>query len=150
MKSYSLLLLSCLFLTSCATITRGVHEKLSVVSDPPGANVSLSTGEKGVTPAKFAKERRGDPFTVTVSKPGYATEVITVKSHVGGTGGTAMAGNLLLGGAIGMGVDAGTGAYDSLYPNPVSVKLAPTGKGKTTTRKTTSSASPTPRPSRTP
>jgi hypothetical protein len=39
-----------------------------------------------------------------------------------------------------MGVDAGTGAYDSLYPNPVSVKLVPTSKSTTSKRSTTSTS----------
>jgi hypothetical protein len=148
MRIHYLLFLPVLCFTSCATITRGVHDKLSVTSDPSGANVVLSTGEKGVTPAKFVKSRRGDPFTVTVSKPGYATQIVNVQSKFGGTGGTAMAGNLLLGGAIGMGVDAGTGAYDSLYPNPVSVKLVPTGKGakKTEHSSAESQSAATPKP----
>jgi hypothetical protein len=147
MKIYSFLFLPVLLFTSCATITRGVHEKLSVMSDPPGANVTLSTGERGVTPAKFVKERRTDSFTVTVSKPGYASQTIKVESKFGGTGGGAMAGNLLLGGAIGMGVDAGTGAYKSLYPNPVSVHLVPTSTSKTKTskRSTTSTSAEKPR-----
>ena len=150
MKIRCLLFLPVFWLTSCATITRGVHDKLTVTSDPSAANVVLSTGEKGVTPAKFVKERKTDSFTVTVSKPGYIPQIVKVESKFGGTGGGAMAGNLLLGGAIGMGVDAGTGAYRSLYPNPVAVKLIPTGKGKTTTKKTTSSPAPTPQPSKTP
>jgi PEGA domain len=112
-----------LLFTSCATITRGVHEKLSVISDPPGADVILSTGEKGVTPATFVKNRRGDTFTVTISKPGYVSQTVKVESHGGGTGGTAMAGNALIGGIVGIGIDSATGAYDSLYPNPVSVTL---------------------------
>jgi hypothetical protein len=155
MKYGSLLLLPVLLLTSCATITRGVHEKLRVQSDPPGATVTLSTGEKGVTPATFVEKRRSDKFTVTVSKAGYVAQTVTVESKAGGTGGTAMAGNLLIGGAIGMGVDAGTGAYDSLYPNPVSVKLEPVGgKSKTSRKKSTSSSLPsdavTPLPKPTP
>ena len=137
MKIHSLAILPVLFLTSCATITRGVHEKLSVTSDPPGANVTLSTGEKGVTPAKFVKQRRTDPFIVTVSKPGFISQTVKVESKFGGTGGVAMAGSVLLTGAIGGGIDAGTGAYNSLYPNPVAVKLVPTGKSKTTKRTTT-------------
>ena len=147
MKIYSLLFLPVLFFTSCATITRGVHEKLSVMSDPPGANVALSTGERGVTPAKFVKERRTETFTVTVSKPGYVPQTVKVESKFGGTGGGAMAGNLLLGGAIGIGVDAGTGAYKSLYPNPVSVHLMPTATSKTKTskRSTTSTSAEKPR-----
>jgi hypothetical protein len=151
MKTYLLLFLPILLFTSCATITRGVHDKLTVTSDPPGANVLLSTGERGVTPAKFVKERKTEPFTVTVSKPGYVPQTVKVESKFGGTGGGAMAGNLILGGAIGIGVDAGTGAYKSLYPNPVAVKLVPTGKSKTTTvKKTTTSSEPTPRSSPTP
>jgi hypothetical protein len=137
MRIYSLLFLPLLFFSSCATITRGVHDKLTVTSDPSGANVVLSTGERGVTPTKFVKERKTEPFTVTVSKPGYIPETVKVESKFGGTGGGAMAGNLLLGGAIGMGVDAGTGAYKSLYPNPVSVHLVPTSKSKTSKRSTT-------------
>jgi hypothetical protein len=57
-------------LSSCATVVRGVHEDLKVVSDPAGADVYLSTGEKGVTPATFRKRRRGNSFLVTITKPG--------------------------------------------------------------------------------
>jgi hypothetical protein len=64
-------------LSSCATVIRGVHEDLKVVSTPPGADVTLSTGEKGVTPATFVKRRRGS-FQVSVSKPGYYSQTVTV------------------------------------------------------------------------
>lgn len=149
MKKYPLLFLPVLLFASCATITRGVHEKLAVTSDPSAANVLLSTGEKGVTPTKFVKLRRTEPFTVTVTKPGYIPQTVKVESKFGGTGGAAMAGNVILGGAIGMGVDAGTGAYNSLYPNPIAVKLVPTGRSKAE-KKSTRSPSSTPQPSRTP
>jgi hypothetical protein len=43
------------------------------------------------------------------------------------SGGTAMAGNLLLGGVIGAGVDGLTGAMKDLSPNNLDVILAPTG-----------------------
>jgi len=147
MKIYSLLFLPLSFFTSCATITRGVHDKLSVTSDPSGASVVLSTGERGVTPTKFVKPRRTEPFTVTVSKPGYVPQIVKVESKFGGTGGAAMAGNVILGGAIGIGVDAGTGAYNSLYPNPVSVHLVSTSttKSKTSKRSTTSISEEKPR-----
>src|SRR5437660_10704367 len=108
MKIYSLLFLPLLFFSSCATITRGVHDKLTVTSDPSGANVVLSTGERGVTPAKFVKERKTESFTVTISKAGYVAQTVKVVSKFGGTGGAAMAGNAILGGIIGIGIDAGT------------------------------------------
>ncbi len=130
MKSH-LFLLPLLLLTSCATITRGVHEKLRVESDPLGANVQLSTGEKGVTPATFVKKRRSESFEVTVSKPGFVPQTVHVKSDFSATGGTAMVGgNFVLGGFVGVGVDAASGAYNSLYPNPVSVHLVPSKKSE--------------------
>ncbi len=128
MNSLRLLLLSFLFFTSCATITRGVHEKLKVVSDPPAADVVLSSGETGVTPAEFVKKRK-ESFSVTISKSGYVAQTVAVESRFSGTGGAAMAGNVLIGGVIGVGVDAATGAVKSHYPNPVSVTLVPRGKG---------------------
>src|SRR4051812_10532435 len=151
MKIPSVALLGCtLVLSSCATITRGVHEKLRVESDPPSANVVLSTGEKGVTPTVFVEKRRRDNFTVTVSKSGYESQTVTVVSKAGGTGVTAMAANaIVFGGLIGMGVDATSGAYHSLYPNPVSITLKPTGsrakKGGGTTIKR-EPVTPTPSP----
>lgn len=125
MKSHCCLLLPLLLLTSCATITRGVHEKLTVQSDPPAADVRLSTGEHSVTPAKFVKRRRTESFTVTISKPGYLSQTVKVESRGGATGGTVMAGNVFAGGVVGIAVDASTGAYNSLYPNPISVRLMP-------------------------
>ncbi len=145
MRIHALVLLPALLFTSCATITRGVHEKLTVTSDPSAADVRLSTGERGITPAKFVKLRRTEPFTVTVSKSGYVPQTVKVESKFGGTGGAAMAGNVILGGAIGLGVDAGTGAYNSLYPNPVSVHLVPTSKSKTSKRSFTSTSEEKPR-----
>src|SRR4029453_10656332 len=111
------------FITSCATVARGSHDKLTVLSEPAGANVILSSGERGVTPTKFVKSRR-DNFTVTVSKAGYVPQTVNVESKVSATGGTAM----IAGGPIGVGVDAVSGAYNSLYPNPVSVRLVPLRK----------------------
>ena len=39
------------------------------------------------------------------------------------SGGAALAGNVLVGGIIGLGVDAATGASKELTPNPVRVTL---------------------------
>ncbi|PYL28101.1 MAG: hypothetical protein DMF45_10250 [Verrucomicrobia bacterium] len=43
----------------------------------------------------------------------------------------------LAGGIISVGIDAVSGAYNWLYPNPVSVHLVPTSKSKTAKRSTT-------------
>ena len=127
-KTSYLLSLALFFFTSCATITRGTQDKLRVVSEPSGANVSLSSGEQAITPAQFSKSRRGEHITVTVSKPGYISQTVKVDNKMSATGGVAMAGSWVLGGVIGVGIDAATGAYSGLYPNPVAVNLVSRGK----------------------
>ena len=129
MKSIFLYLPVVLF-TSCATMSRGSHDKLTVLSEPSRANVVLSSGEKGVTPTTFVKGRR-DSFTVTVSKAGYVSRTVNVESKVSATGETNRTRNVLLGGPIGVTVDAVSGAYNSLYPNPVSVRLLPRRRSAT-------------------
>src|SRR5437667_10667960 len=62
-----LLCLPVVLITSCATITRGSHDKLTVLSEPSGANVVLSSGEKGVTPTKAVESRR-DNCTAKIGK----------------------------------------------------------------------------------
>ena len=73
-------------------------------------------------------KRRKENFDVTVSKPGYVTQTVKVKSNFSPTGGSAMAGNLIASGVVGVGVDALSGASLSLYPNPVVVHLVPQSK----------------------
>jgi hypothetical protein len=144
MKSV-LLCVPLVLLMSCETINRGSHDRLTVLSEPSRANVVLSSGEKGVTPTTFVKGRR-DTFTVTVSKAGYVSQTVKVESKASGTGGTRTR-NVLLGGPLGATVDAISGAYNSLYPNPVSVRLPPrrksaaeaTERGGRPSRTTTSS-----------
>jgi hypothetical protein len=119
----SLLLLTLsLFTSGCATITRGSKDVLVVESTPSGADVSLSSGQAGKTPASF-KLPRADALVVTISKAGYETVTVNVTPHISGAGGAGMAGNVLLGGLVGAAVDAGTGAMKDLKPNPVQVTL---------------------------
>jgi len=79
MKTGYLLLVPYLCLASCAMFTHGGREKFTVTSEPPGANVKLSSGEEGVTPATFEKGRK-EQFTVTVSKSGYVEQTVEVSS----------------------------------------------------------------------
>ncbi|WAP67077.1 hypothetical protein [Jiella pelagia] len=61
------------------------------------------------------------------SKPGYQTETVQVSTEVSGGGAAGMAGNILLGGVVGIGVDAVTGAALDHTPNPVNIVLEPDG-----------------------
>ncbi len=112
-------------LAGCATITRGTSESFVIETDPVGATAQLTNGLVCVTPCSLKVKRRGD-FVVTIRKDGYETVNATVTSSIDGAGAAGMAGNVVLGGVIGAGVDAGTGAMHSHKPNPLVVKLIPT------------------------
>ena len=115
-------------MAGCASITRGTKEAFVIETTPPGASATLSNGLTCQTPCSVKVKRRGD-FTVTLEKAGYETVESTVTSSVDGAGAAGMAGNVLIGGIIGAGIDAGTGAMHSHKPNPLAVTLVPVGEG---------------------
>jgi hypothetical protein len=110
------------FSGGCASITRGTKDTLVVESEPAGADVKLSTGFFGKTPAAFKLPRK-DSLVVYISKPGYKPISVNVVPQVVTAGRAGMAGNLIVGGLLGAAVDAGTGSMKDLKPNPVRVKL---------------------------
>ena len=69
--------------------------------------------------------KRSADITVTVNKEGYEPQVIPLTKEIPGTGAAGFAGNVLVGGLVGMGVDAYTGAAQDHKPNPVTVTLQP-------------------------
>jgi len=109
----------------CASVTRGTTENISISSTPAGATAELSGLDNPtacVTPCVVVAKRSAD-ITVTVSKEGYEPQVIPLTKEIPGSGAAGFAGNLLVGGLVGMGVDA---AKDH-KPNPVIVTLQPIG-----------------------
>jgi hypothetical protein len=113
-----------LALGGCATVTRGTGEQIQVHSEPQGADVRTSLGFQCVTPCTINVQRK-DEFSVTISKPGHEPQTIPVTTRVAGAGVAGFAGNVLVGGVVGMGVDAVTGATLEHYPNPVIATLRP-------------------------
>ncbi|GMG85445.1 hypothetical protein LNKW23_46650 [Paralimibaculum aggregatum] len=109
-------------LGGCATITRGASEDVRFVSDPPGAAVTTTTGAGCTTPCEISIARR-ETFTATFRMEGREERVF-VDTVVAGGGAAGVAGNLLFGGLIGIGVDAATGAALDHVPNPVRVAFA--------------------------
>jgi len=126
MKKISILTvaLSMMLLQGCATLSRGAKDTLVVETDPTGANLELSNGMSGVSPTEFELSRK-HPVVIKASKPGYQDAEITVTPEVVGNGVAGMAGNALIGGIIGIAVDASTGAMKDLKPNPVTIRLEP-------------------------
>ena len=84
---------------------------------------------EGVTPATFKIPRRGS-FSVRIEKSGYAPVVTHVYTQMATAGGTALAGNICLGGCVGASIDAGTGASLEHVPSKVSVKLERIGESE--------------------
>ena len=112
-----------LSLGACATVTRGEHTAWEVRTTPPGAQVKTSNGMICDSTPCSLRMMRKDTFTATISKPGYKSVEVHVTNKVSGQGGLGLAGNVLIGGVIGLGVDAVTGASLDLTPNPVDLNL---------------------------
>jgi hypothetical protein len=86
-----------------------------------------------MTPCTLTVDRKAE-FSVVFNLPGYAEQVIEVKSQLAGAGAAGFAGNVIVGGVVGMGVDAATGATLEHVPNPVHAihaKTAPVPAPKT-------------------
>ena len=113
--------------SGCASMTRGTKDALTIESVPPGAECTLSTGEVcKSTPCTFRLSRKSQG-TATCEK-GRLLGSANWTHKTAGSGAAGMAGNIILGGIIGAGIDAGTGATQDLTPNPLVVHLYEPGK----------------------
>jgi hypothetical protein len=78
----ALLLVGCL-LSSCATMTRGRDEVISVDSDPPGASVTIlcagNISASGTTPARLTIPRKADLCRVDVEQSGMVAQKIQIE-----------------------------------------------------------------------
>jgi hypothetical protein len=108
----------------CATVTRGTTDQITVTSTPSGARVTTSLAQSCVSPCTFSVSRK-DEFIVTIAAEGFKPQDIPVKTQLAGNGAAGFAGNILLGGVIGMGVDVATGSTLEHVPNPVHADLEP-------------------------
>ncbi|MGN7867681.1 translation initiation factor 2 [Paracoccus sp. 22332] len=118
-----LLVCAVLSVAGCATITRGSNDALIVNSTPTGAQVKMSDGQTcNNTPCTFKVPRKSE-LNVLITKDGCKHQQVRVTNRVASGGSAAMAGNVLVGGIIGAGVDASSGAMLDLVPNPVEVTL---------------------------
>jgi PEGA domain len=108
-------------LSGCATVAGGgSDQRVHIDSEPKGAQVRVDGQVRGVTPIDVELSRRqehqvqleleGRPPYVTTLKPGCNPWVF---------------GNVLVGGLIGLAVDASTGAVSTLYPQEVKADFGP-------------------------
>lgn len=115
---YILVYLSVLGLSGCATITKGTTQAITL--DTPGAPgaqctlVSDGIGTKVVqTPATLTLDKSQSAISVTCKKECFQDGVGIIASNTE----TMTAGNLLVGGVIGLGVDAASGAMNKYNAN---------------------------------
>lgn len=127
MRNLGIAAAAALLLAGCASVTRGTTENISISTTPSGAQADvagLDIPTSCITPCVVQASRNAD-ITVTVSKQGFEPQIIPLTKEVPGSGAAGFAGNILLGGVVGMGVDAATGAAQDHKPNPVIVTLQP-------------------------
>ena len=111
-------------LTGCATIVSGRSQTISLETNPAGARCEveregrvIGTVEK--TPGAVTIDKTRQAISVACKKEGYGDSTGRGESGVQGS----VFGNILLGGLIGWGVDAATGAQNQ-YPSVITVNLA--------------------------
>ncbi len=124
--SLAAVLLAAVTLSGCASIVSGTTQVVSVETLAQGAPVAGAScrleNEKGVyfvtTPGTVAVRRAHGDMRVKCEKSGVPAGFANIKSSTKGL----VAGNILLGGAIGAGVDIASGAaYD--YPGMFTVLM---------------------------
>ncbi|MFM9974690.1 MAG: hypothetical protein ACKVON_08985 [Beijerinckiaceae bacterium] len=92
------------------------------MSEPSGATVRTSLNQSCTTPCTMTVGRK-DEFSVVISMAGFKDQVVEVRTRIAGAGAAGLVGNVLVGGVIGLGADAITGASLEHFPNPIQVIL---------------------------
>jgi hypothetical protein len=119
----SVAILALAWLSGCSTIIEGTSQQISVATTPSGARcVAEREGARiGVvdpTPGTLTVQKTKHDIIFKCSKNGAGEAVFINKS---GTA-YATAGNLIIGGLIGWGIDSATGS-DNKYASPIAISL---------------------------
>jgi len=105
--------------TSCATIITGTKDKINFNSTPEGAKVFHKGIEKCTTPCTAEIPRSLSKQMVTLQKEGFNYKEVKLAKKFNPV--TLV--NILLGGAIGVGIDATTGSLTKYSPKAYQVEL---------------------------
>jgi len=109
-------------LTSCATIVTGSRQKIEICSNPADANVWIDNFCYGKTPM-IAELTRDSNHFVRIELDGFMPYEVCLTKNLNGW----FFGNILLGGIIGIVVDATTGAMYKLTPDQIHTNLCDCG-----------------------
>ncbi|MCP5422919.1 MAG: hypothetical protein H6959_08355 [Chromatiaceae bacterium] len=112
-------------LSGCATVTTGSDQSITITSVPDGAKCLMTRdgetiGAISSTPGSVLVNKDKDPITIECSLAGHQAATESVDSKFQG----ATLGNVLIGGVIGIAIDAGSGAMNK-YPGAIEIVLVP-------------------------
>jgi hypothetical protein len=112
-------------LSGCATVIKGETQTVTVASPPAvGARCALFTADQYygdlLTPGAITIPRSRQDITVACTRRGFKDASATVSSDFN----FVTLGNAVIGGLIGVTVDATTGANDS-YPHEIEIPMEP-------------------------
>ena len=113
--------------SGCASIVSGTSQSMFIETPQlTGASCKLTDSKSGEwflpsTPGSATVQKGNGPMNITWEKEGYETTTINVEESFAG----ATLGNIILGGGIGILVDAASGAAQ-IYPDNVQVWMKPT------------------------
>lgn len=105
--------------TSCATILTGTKDKITFNTTPEGAKVMHKGIEKCTTPCTAEIPRSLSKQMVTFEKEGFNSKEMKLTKSFN----PVSLVNILLGGVIGVGIDAATGSLTKYSPKAYKVEL---------------------------
>ena len=113
------------FIVGCSTIMQGTTQGIAITSNPPGALITVDKQTYGKTPAMVKLERKST-HVVKFELAGYDPLVMTIKRSISGWawGNMVFGGGGLIGGLIGLAVDAHSGGLYKLSPDHLHATLA--------------------------
>lgn len=104
-------------ISGCASIAKGTSQYITVNTNPSGATCKLLREEKTIaivhpTPGKVVIDKDKDTINVVCKKDEYQDSAVVIPAKFQGM----TFGNILIGGLIGLAVDAGSGAMHHYQP----------------------------------
>jgi hypothetical protein len=118
----------CALLSGCASIIHGANQAVDITSQPTGATITIDGREYGQTPKSIELRRKGrlktelapkKEYAVTIEMDGYFPYEMKIKRELDGW----FIGNIILGGLIGIIIDAADGAMYKLTPDQIIAQM---------------------------
>jgi hypothetical protein len=111
-------LLALTMVSGCATVANGTHQSIGISSNPSNAFVWVDQNYVGTTPIVVGMSRK-DNHVVTIELEGFEPYEAVFTRKLSGW----VFGNIIIGGFIGLAVDAISGGIYKLTPDQVQAEM---------------------------